>query len=243
MLKSKAVRSGIWGAALFAGALMAAPAHAGAIITFTYDCVVASATSCPTGGGPFGTITLTDSTVDTNRVDISIVLNGPKILALEPLFTGLDNFFLNYTGVIPSNTTFKMVLTTDPAGSFNSNGGDVNVNLNSQGPKSTTLDFRLDPAGSVPSLTFAASLGLFSTASGHAETNLDASMFNSKDANSLLFSAFNTLPSNHTFNGGALTVTASTTPTVTVPEPLTLSLFGAGLAGMAAVRRRKAKTS
>jgi len=230
---SKAISFGIFGAALIAAAIVTAPAQA-APITFNYDCAMVNATSC-TPGGSFGTITLSESLADANRVDIDIVLNGPNILALNPNFTGLNNFYLNYGGVVPSNTTFRMVLKTDPAGSFNNNGGDVSVNFDNQGPLNSRLDFLLDPAGSAPSLTFSGSLALFSNASGHAQTNLDANMFDLVDPNSLLYSAFNTLPSNHTFNGGALTRVQTA-----IPEPLTLALFAAGLAGITLMRRRKA---
>jgi PEP-CTERM motif len=221
----------------------AVPAQAS--IVFTYNCTVTSATTCPTGGGPFGTVTLTDSVVDPNRVDINVALNSANILAQDSFYTGLNNFYLNYNGPTPSNTSFVMVLQSDAAGSHSNDGGDASLNSNSEGPDSTTLDMLLNPAGSASSSTFSASLVLFSNLSGHAETNLDASMFDLIDANNLLYSAFDTLPSDHTFKGGSTLAPVITTLVTGVPEPATLSIFGAGLMtiGFAMWRRRRPKAT
>jgi hypothetical protein len=43
-------------------------------------------------------------------------------------------------------------------------------------------------------------------------------------------------------SAGSFVFANTTTPTAQVPEPLTLSLFGAGFAGLVATRRRKKAT-
>src|SRR5690348_2433344 len=86
--------------ALGVSAIFATPAAAAAI-TFNYDCAIVNATTCTASANPFGTLTLTDSLIDTNRVDVDVILNGAAILALNPSFTGLNNFYVNYGGVLP----------------------------------------------------------------------------------------------------------------------------------------------
>jgi hypothetical protein len=222
----------LWLAALAAISAMAVSytAHA-ASITFTYDRTITSGPTL-TPGGPFGTLTLTDSVVDPNRVDMDVVLNA---LNVDASVNGLNNFFVNYSGSFSSATQdFKLVLQTDPTGTFNGTAGSGTVNLNNQGPFGTTVDILLDPAGSTPSMTFSASLVLRLNATGHAESNLDVSMFDLKDANNLLYSAFNTLPANHTFNYGATTDTTNGVP----DGGSTLILLSFGLLGLARLARR-----
>jgi len=210
---------------------LAAPAHAAAI-TFTYNCTIVDATTCTTGG-PFGTLTLTDSIVDPNRIDLDLVLNGPNLGAGA---AGVNNFFLNYDNSAPfgAGLAFKMVAQSDPAGTFADSAGVGDVSFDSQGPLGTTLDIRLNPVGSTPSLTFSASLVLRSNVGpAHTEYDLDVSMFDLKDANNLLYSAFNTLPGPRTFSYGAATAPRP------VPEPASLGFFVLGLAVLGAARRRR----
>src|SRR5437868_71525 len=112
-LRSWSTASLAIGATLFATGLACVPAQA-TPITFTYDCRHTAAAVCG-AGGPFGTITLNDSTVDTNRVDVTIVLNQANLLAVDAGIKGLNNFFLNYNGPLANNTVLRMVSQTDPA--------------------------------------------------------------------------------------------------------------------------------
>lgn len=163
---------------------------------------------------------------------MNVVLNGPNI---PVSVTGLDNFYLNYNNAVPfvSGLDFKMVLQTDPAGTFNATTGDGTVNFNNQGPAGTTLDILLDPSGPA-SFTFSGSLVLRSNSVGHLESNLDASMFDLKDANNLLYSAFDTKPANQAFKYGA---TSDGLVISAVPEPSSILLFATALFGLALRRR------
>jgi len=230
------------GAALFAGALASAPAQA-TPISFTYDCKHTAAATCG-AAGPFGTITLNDSTIDANRVDVTLTLNQAAIQGVDAGIKGLNNFFLNYNGPTAANTVLRMVLQTDAANTTSPTIGDISPNPtgsftpDNQGAFDKPFDLLLDPNGSAEGVwSYAASIVMFSTNAGHAETNLDMTMFMLRDQNVQLWAGFDTLPTNSSFRFGALTqVTPQTT---TVPEPLTLSLFGAGLAGVIGLRRRK----
>src|SRR6187549_1345532 len=78
-------------AATLIGAVIPARAQASSL-TFTFNCTILNTdpATCGLPTGSFGTLTLTDSDINTNLVNIDITIT-PLAGA-----TGLDKFFLNY---------------------------------------------------------------------------------------------------------------------------------------------------
>ena len=236
LMKARLVCTALFVPALLAWAI---PSHASSI-SFTFDCTVQNTTPATcTASQPVGTVTLTDSVVDPNRVDLNVTLFSSALSGV----TGLDKLFLNYDNSVTvggaTHRTFGLVSQSALAGDHAS-AGNTNINFNAVGPFHTMLDLSVDPNNN-PGLTFAGSLVVYSTDGPlHAESNLDVSMFDDQDANGLLYAAFNTLGANQNQQYGALTMATPGDPVSTVPEPATLTLLGTSLVGLAyRLRSRK----
>jgi hypothetical protein len=214
-----------------AGVLEAAP------IQFTFDCTIVDATTCAPGG-PFGTLTLSNSVVDPNRVDVDLVVYPHAGV------TQISRFYMNTNVVVPAFHDWRLLLQTAPAGSYNTDlNGSIGYIVDGFGPGVMfTFDLRPDPPNTAI-LTYSGSILLASTLAGHAEFNLDVSMFNVKDENNQLYAAFDTLPNGTSLNAGARTsvdLGAPATPSQ-VPEPGALVLMVTALASLRFGLRRANK--
>jgi hypothetical protein len=215
-----------------------------ATVTFNFNCQVtphAPGAVCVPGGS-FGTITLTDSIVDPNRVDI----NG----TLTPGFgQTLERVLLNFSGTLPANNKLVMVAQMAPAGSDGPTVGAAQICNNCQVLGQFDFDVRLSPQPP-PNLTFSGSLALFDTgAQPDVEKNLDVSNFNVTTVSTPnspglpeLFAGYRTNVDTEGLGGkeGEFWSGAPGTPP-SVSEPVSLFLLGAGLVGVASFAGRAAK--
>jgi hypothetical protein len=224
---------------------MATPIAHAAVITFTFDCTIVSASTC-NSGGPFGTLTVSDSSMDPTRVDLQLVVTVPT----SATFSGISQFFMNYdtaTGPDPTGRQFRIVPITTPSGvngtSFVTLDGTVAFSSNSLGPPSTanTLDLALNPTSNTIT-SYTGSLLLRESASGGINTtqlDLDASMFDLTSPTSLLYAAVEGLPSGPTQLRIGATTSVTALPTGSVPAPSSLLLLVTALFGFAFRSRPK----
>ncbi|MCU0939007.1 MAG: PEP-CTERM sorting domain-containing protein [Burkholderiaceae bacterium] len=187
--------------------------------TFTYDLNRVLAALTPTSG--WGTVTISDYTTNTVMIEIDLAGN------YKPL-----GLYLNY-----ANCNNSLAFFTNP--SFTS-GTDATVDCNAEkangyGDANGTFDISIPDngnLGNVNDIDFVLYAYL-----GSSTVNLNAADFNVLDQWGNLFVALHVgnLP-----NGQSIWLGSAPTSNK-VPEPGTLGLLGAGLFGLALVRRRVRK--
>jgi hypothetical protein len=239
--------------ALAAMLLPTAPAHADSI-TFVFTCqVVTSLTpdQCIEGGsggpaGPFGTLTLSDSAIDSNRVDIT--------WTMTPQWgTNIERVLLNWAGPpsFPiSAPDLYLVSQSAPAGSTTNITGTTHIFGNDGQTQGNTYRFDIRVNESSPQgLTFAASIYL---TSGNGATIIDlspgsflATSTNLNGATPPLYALYATAqpgvvtPGWTTSNGTEFWAGVTSNP---IPEPASLMMLGTGLLGGAWTLRRRRRS-
>jgi len=217
-------------------AMMTADAEAD-VITFNFNCQMTTNT-CGAPFGSYGTLTLTDSTVDPNRVDINLV-------AIPPAGSGntLNNFYLNIDDPLLSKLFFYLVTQTAPAG-VASNAPYTGFTLGSvqYGNNGVALGtgflFDLKPDPTNTSLTFAGSLALYKDNTSPTldePVNIDVRdfLFTTPGGNPPLYAAYLT---NATDTGLSVRIGSAS---VEIPEPSSILLLATALFGLALRRRRQ----
>ena len=207
-------------------------------MTFSINKYVGTGTAGP---GPYGTVTLTQNGLN---VDVDLTLNSSccafvKTGAGDALLFNLDKSSITLgsdSGFVLNTTDFKLVggsgtPTTASAGTIHSGGGgDFSFAI-------SCLGCRHGGSGVLPGpLDF--------TVTGVTISDFIANTKGNFFATDICDGFSGTRCSGTPgITGLAIADGPNNPPPRRVPEPITLTLFGAGLAGAFAVRRRKAKTA
>lgn len=248
--RKRPVASLLSAAAALAIALV--PSVAGAAsITLVFTCQVVSSLTpdnCIEGGtGPgananFGTLTLTDSVIDPNRVDIT--------WTMTPQWgTNIERVLLNYNGSVPTNHSLLLVDQAAAAGSTTNITGTTHIIGNSGQPVGSTyqFDIRVNESASSPGgigLTFAGSLALRNDIGG-AFVDLSIASFlatsnNLNGATPPLYAFYSTaqpgtVPAGWTTSNG--TEFWGGVSSLAVPVPAAVWLLGSALGALGMLRR------
>lgn len=178
-------------------------------LTFDLNQIIIGPAISSTFPYSFGTITLTDNLVNANTVDLTVTLTDPGLKLL--------NFYLNYGG-------------DGTAGAITINGGAVRTDKKADGYPGL-FDLKFPSTGNLGNVSsFSGNLAL-------AGIDLDAADFQFTDSTGKLFAAAHIGMfgcNNSIWVGNSSPSTTQGTPSGAqpVPEPGTIMLMGAGLAGL-----------
>jgi len=197
-------------------------AHAGLIFTFTDN---SCSTTNPCGSGPFGTVTVSQETASTQKIDFQVVLNSLyEFHATQNLEHPL--FAVNFAASVSAVTFINfMVNGAPPVSPLVISQTGMSGNVPDYGAFAYTLSANNTFAGV---LTFTASVSTGTIAPG----NIVLSTGGTKPA--YMTSDIAVLMGVNAGNTG--NVAAITAPT---PEPAGLGLFAIALAGLGVVRSRR----
>jgi len=215
-------------------------------VTFVFNCEITPhvpGTSC-VAGGPYGTLTLTDSIIDTNRVDIDLTITPPNTFG-QPL----EQFYLNFINDTLTNHKFYLVTQNAQVGVASNTPYLAGELLGSVGFGNDTFDepgnqfkFDVNPDPTSGAQTFHGSLSLYSQLPNpDVPVNLDVSMFlTSSEGTSLphLLAAYRTSNSTCTGATGTCGEFWAGSTSVATPEPSSLLFLGTILASVGVVMRR-----
>jgi hypothetical protein len=241
----------VWTACLLACAAIADRAQADSV-TYVFDYYTVPPhvdPHTPVGpGGNYGTLTISTSAVDPNRVDITLTAVPPAAYA----GAGLEKFYINFATPFLTNHQFYLVGVGAAPGVASNTPYSPLLGSVQYANGITTFDFAnfvfdvtVDPTST--SLTFAGSLGLYNKLPNPDQpVALDVSMFDllSGGTNSPpMYAGYrlhNFNPTDPNFPDGEFWAFASgEQQEQQIPEPVTALLLGTGLLGLAASRRRR----
>jgi hypothetical protein len=241
--------SGKLGLNAFAACVLACAAMAGRAeadsVTYVFDHYTVPphvAPHTPIPGGNYGTLTISTSLVDPNRIDLTLTAIP------HPAYAGgtLEKFYVNFATPFLTNHKFYLLPVTAPAGSISPTLGSVQYanGVTTFNFANFVFDVTVDPTST--SLTFAGSLALYNELPNpDVQVSINVGMFDltSGGTNSPPMYAgyrlhnYNTTDPN--FPDGEFWAFASGEQQTTIPEPVTALLLGTGLLGIAASRRRR----
>ena len=208
-------------------------------------------------GGIVADFTGTNGARIVSQVAGSTEYNGFASASEYPLLfgtqTGFTSSVLNALGGGIASVSFRISLFDgdSQAGNFDYNQNSLLVNGLNFGNFSSVATQQTDSTGSaLLSSGFGfgdniLSTGFFSSTSA----TLLAQLFTSLASGTIEYRLFDQTPGDQSFdftrgvNGAALTVASAPIVAAAVPEPATIGLFGLGVAGLLASRRRKGHTA